>query len=212
MSKFITFEEAVRKKIIKEGDLVDPKEIFSREIKEIILTSKETGWKDEQTISFEDLSWFYADDSKGIPTLWGSTTSEKIYLQGAIGYLNGVTAINKICWALYSNMSLGVVARSATEDDIVYLRKKDNTKSKIIINNGPAWLGNSCVRVCDKNDGYFGIRYIVGNEINYSPLFNVKKEYYSNKNCMPAISLYPLSKILVDIEQKGDAWNLIPIS
>ena len=47
-----------------------------------------------------------------------STSDQTIYLQGALGYNNGVYLLNDICKELYSNSTLGITARSINIEDI----------------------------------------------------------------------------------------------
>ena len=54
-------------------------------------------------------------------------TNTNFYLQGANGYNNGVKLLNDACAAMYSNSSLGAVARSIDIEDIEAVSSYDKT-------------------------------------------------------------------------------------
>ena len=78
-----------------------------------------------QTIfqSNETLQWrildIYTDESgnEKIDLVSATPTSNYVYLQGALGYNNGVYLLNDICATLYSNSSKGITARSINLED-----------------------------------------------------------------------------------------------
>ena len=59
---------------------------------------------------------FVNDDT--VTLIAENPTNTSFYLQGANGYNNGVKLLNDACKAMYSNSSLGAVARSVDIDDI----------------------------------------------------------------------------------------------
>lgn len=71
-------------------------------------------------IKQENLEWrvLNVNEDGTIDIISEEPINEEIYLGGALGYNNGVYLLNDICKTLYSNKSLGAVARSITLEDI----------------------------------------------------------------------------------------------
>ena len=84
----------------------------------------------DQEIKQDTLSWqilkIYEDGSMDII---GSPTSKRVYLQGAIGYNNGVYLMHDICKELYSKRSEGIEARSVSLEDFEDESNRGNWKS-----------------------------------------------------------------------------------
>ena len=204
MKEFITFEEAIRKNVIKEGDKVNPHKLYS-ENKEVTLLPEETGWEKSQIFNREeDLFFFYAENRDGIPTLWGDVTKTRLSLYGEIGALRGVQAINK-CAVPYSNLRMDMVARAVDENDldIVFSLKHSNNS---------AWgLGSSFGD--NPDDVCFGVRLVYCSRVgNYYLFYSDGYAYDGSFGVRPAVSIYLPSKILVDIEEskKQETWILVP--
>ena len=75
-----------------------------------------------------DTQWqilFVNDDT--VTLIAEDSTNDRFYLEGANGYNNGVKLLNDACYAMYSNSSLGAVARSVDIDDIEAVSSFDKT-------------------------------------------------------------------------------------
>lgn len=158
-TNFITFKEAVERKIIKEGDKVNINALYPEDSKTAILYPEETGWRKKQVISREkDLQFFFANDKEGIPTFWGDTTSYEVFLRGEQGAENGVVVINKACQP-WSNLENGLKARATEVRDIYYLREKEETKLRLKEYTIAAWLASPYVYPGSSNAN-FGMCYV----------------------------------------------------
>ena len=86
------------------------------------LLSSESGTKENQEIKQDtSLMWQiininYNDGS--IELVSSRDTNQKVSLEGALGYNNGVLILNDICKTLYSNTKLGISARCINISDI----------------------------------------------------------------------------------------------
>ena len=113
-------EEVVKRLGIEVGDYID----YTYDIKTegYNLLASESGYDSNQTISQKSgMKWrilnIHAD---GTVDLIGdiSSSDQTIYFKGALGYNNGVFLLNDICKELYSNDTLGIIARSVNLEDI----------------------------------------------------------------------------------------------
>lgn len=68
----------------------------------------------------EELNWrvLNINEDGTIDIISDEPMSQEVYFGGALGYNNGVYLLNEICEKLYSNKSLGAVARSVKLEDI----------------------------------------------------------------------------------------------
>lgn len=108
-------------KDLKIGDFVDYKPDASEPytgMTEAATGSTETS---DNSIAQEDLRWriLSINDDGTVDLISSSPTSQYISFYGAKGYNNSVYLLNDICAKLYSNSSLGAIARNINlEDDI----------------------------------------------------------------------------------------------
>ena len=87
------------------------------------------GYSINQTFQTQtNLKWriLFVDDNK-LTLIADTTANTGFNLTGANGYNNGVLLLNEACHALYSNISLGGVARSLDIDDIERVSSYDKT-------------------------------------------------------------------------------------
>ena len=86
------------------------------------LLSTQSGYTSNQTVNQKSgMKWRILNiHEDGTIDLIGDTDSsdQTIYFEGALGYNNGVYLLNHICKELYSNSSLGIIARSIKLEDI----------------------------------------------------------------------------------------------
>lgn len=89
--------------------------------------AKYSGYSSDQLVYQQDTKWrileinaaeivLIAEDNLGIGSTAGNTT--KLFLHGGDGYNNGVDLLNITCETLYSNNSIGAVARSIRQSDL----------------------------------------------------------------------------------------------
>ncbi len=102
---------------VKVGDYVE----YIPDTAEYTTDTNNTGYTSAQTLNTETKDWrvLYVNSETGevLLTTNGIVNSET-YLQGIKGYFRGPTELNNICRALYSNSSLGIIARSMTVEDL----------------------------------------------------------------------------------------------
>ena len=85
----------------------------------------------EQTFNRdEDMTWKIWDFDGNIVRIIGEPTTQKLKLQGANGYNNGLWALDYICRTLYSNNESGVSATTLKRTDIQKVSNYDYTKFK----------------------------------------------------------------------------------
>ncbi len=79
-----------------------------------------TGYDNAEDLTTEDLKWriLGVDKNGCLILISNKPTSKLIYFQNAKGYNNGVYILNDICATLYSNIELGINARSLTIEDV----------------------------------------------------------------------------------------------
>ena len=85
------------------------------------LSESITGSTDNTSIIKQDnLKWriMNIDASGRVDLISETPTNQDVYFDGARGYNNGVYVINDICKSLYSNSSLGIIARNLDLKDI----------------------------------------------------------------------------------------------
>lgn len=203
MERYITFDEAVRQEVIKDGDPINLQELFSKENKTVSLSPHHTGYKVEQHFSRENgLEWFYFKDKDGFSNIYGNPTENGLILSGQIGYNNAIYNIKCIC-SLFANKKIGMNSRSIMEKDINLLYHKTN-----IIQN--SFLGNLAYK--NTSDvAFYGIRI--------ADQYGVKSHYlYSSDDysdyiiypIRPVISFVNPSKIILDTQSKKTSgkWRL----
>ena len=81
----------------------------------------------------------------------GNPTKDKLYLQGATGYNNGVKTLDKICDELYSNKKTGVSVTNLKRSDIQKVSTYDYTNYKHQKNEWEEDMSND-----DVNTVHFG--------------------------------------------------------
>lgn len=98
------------------------------------LTTAVSGYTSNQSISQETMKWqiMSVNEDGTVDLISETSTSQKVYLYGALGYNNGVYIINDICNKLYSNSGLNIYSRSIKNED---LEDKMNSYGKNKINN-----------------------------------------------------------------------------
>ena len=107
----------ITREILKIGDYVeytpDTASTYS-------LTSAVSGYTSNQSIMQETMKWqiMSVNEDGTVDLISETSTSQKVYLFGDLGYNNGVWILNDICSKQYSNKSLGITARSIKIEDI----------------------------------------------------------------------------------------------
>lgn len=86
------------------------------------LPTTQSGYSSSQTIeqNTTTLQWRILnidEENDTIDLVSAEPTDNVVYLQGALGYNNGVYLLNDICATLYSNSSKGITARSINLED-----------------------------------------------------------------------------------------------
>lgn len=105
-----------------------------------------SGYSNEQIEQDKNLKWRILNIKEdGIDLVCDEQTSAMLYLQGARGYNNGVYLLNDYCKTMYSNETIGAVARSLNIEDI--------QDKMITINGKKAYETNKCYE-CGKNHEY----------------------------------------------------------
>ena len=92
--------------------------------------SEYSAYDKDQVIKAEDLKWRVLSVSDNeVELISEKPTTSEVYLEGALGYNNGVTLLNNLCEVLYSNSNIKATARSYNIEDIGYtenVRKRKN--------------------------------------------------------------------------------------
>lgn len=107
----------ITREILKIGDYVeytpDTASAYS-------LTTAVSGYTSNQSIPQETMKWqiMSVNEDGTVDLISETSTSQKVYLFGDLGYNNGVWILNDICSKQYSNKSLGITARSIKIEDI----------------------------------------------------------------------------------------------
>lgn len=107
----------ITREILKIGDYVeytpDTASAYS-------LTTAVSGYTSNQSIPQETMKWqiMSVNEDGTVDLISETSTSQKVYLFGNLGYNNGVWILNDICSKQYSNKSLGITARSIKLEDI----------------------------------------------------------------------------------------------
>lgn len=83
--------------------------------------SKYSGYDDDQEFTQDNLKWrvLNINEDGTIDLISDGTISENVYLEGALGYNNGVYLLNDYCKTLYSNEDLNAISRSLNIEDII---------------------------------------------------------------------------------------------
>ena len=112
-----TEEGDITKEKLKIGDYV---EYTPDTVGAYSLTSAVSGYTSNQSISQETMKWqiMSINEDGTVDLISETSTSQKVYLFGNLGYNNGVWILNDICSKQYSNKSLGITARSIKIEDI----------------------------------------------------------------------------------------------
>lgn len=94
---------------------------YTPDTKQYTPNTADTGYNRRQTLRTERANWrvIYTDPDTGevLVTPEGAVNLGT-YLAGLKGYYNGVSILNEMCSALYSNAELGITARSMTVEDL----------------------------------------------------------------------------------------------
>ena len=107
----------ITREILKIGDYVeytpDTASTYS-------LTSAVSGYTSNQSIPQETMKWqiMSVNEDGTVDLISETSTSQKVYLYGNLGYNNGVWKLNVICSKQCSNKTLGITARSIKIEDI----------------------------------------------------------------------------------------------
>ena len=102
---------------VKVGDYVE----YIPDTAEYTTDTNNTGRTSTQTLNTETKDWrvLYVNSETGEVLLTtNGIVNDGTYLEGTKGYFRGPTELNNICKALYSNSSLGIIARSMTIEDL----------------------------------------------------------------------------------------------
>ena len=102
---------------VKVGDYVE----YIPDTAEYTTDTNNTGYTSVQTLNTETKDWrvLYVNSETGEVLLTtNGIVNDRTYLQGTKGYLRGPAELNNICKTLYSNSSLGIIARSMTIEDL----------------------------------------------------------------------------------------------
>lgn len=214
MPNAISLEEAIRKGIINEGDLVNPYGLYYKRSQRIYLKYDEVGTYEVKSFDRENnLKCFFCEDSSGIPTLWFENLSYELCLKGKKGCLNGISTLNKVC-NLYSNINLGMVARPVNKDDILYLSQKEESHKRLNEFENPFWLDSYCTTFDGKKTHYIGLQIGYKDKILNGSLYCIEEDNESldHLGVRPAVSIYLPSQIMVSMEtyDRTRGWKLIP--
>ena len=212
MAEFISLEKALRIKLIRKGDLINPSGCFGNKINEIILGRHRTGLNYDQFFKREEnLIWTYDLDLNGKPTLFSSQTEFDLILQGKAGCENVENLLNTMS-SVYSSHEVGLNARALTKEDAeFFVCNKIALERFIKPNNKTVWLASSYVDPSSKHQD-FGVYIMFDSGIGRYNLF-YPYGYGSRVGyaaCF-AISLLNPEKLLVDIESmtRYGVWKLI---
>lgn len=209
--KTMGFYKAVRKRIIKKGDFVNPEELFLHEPK-VTIEPQQSGCNEEQTFKREKLIWFFANDAKGNFSLFGSTTKAELKLYGKTGYDNGVIIQNTIIKSLYNNDIISLNSRAWTKEDVLELRKNVDVKRVLTYSaffKKAGWLGSSFM--CENYSCMrFGINYVSRKGVNYCHLFRSNEHLSCGRYGLRPVLLIPDSKVIVDLDsmKENGSWKL----
>lgn len=120
-----------------------------------ILTSDVSGYSNNQTISqpLTKLNWriLSINDDGSIDLISETPTDMPVYFGGALGYNNGVYALNDICEKLFSNSYLKIKARSINVEDIEKQETPQGTTKRMEFDNGISKYGNTKTYTGDVN-------------------------------------------------------------
>lgn len=207
MSKLITFEQALREKIIRDGELINPNQLFTNIKENVVLIPEETGMEKDQVFKREVLKWFFSTDESGRPAIFGSATENMLSLSGKVGYENSIDIQNRICSHLYSSIDLRFECRSITAVDIDKLNKRSKPYELLIKNNNRSWVATKYAYPCNDVKAY-GVRYLDYDTAYYCELFNVNGSSYCKSYGISPVLNIQQDKILVDIEGQDEcgAW------
>lgn len=111
--------QAENKDKLKIGDYIEyePDSVESYTKLNYSIASRDNGVIPQEVLTWRVLRIY--DD--GSIELIGSQTKSRLFLQGHLGYNNGVFLMNDICANLYSKKSENIVARSVNIADVEYL-------------------------------------------------------------------------------------------
>lgn len=111
------------------------------------LTSAVSGYTKDQVIPqpATALKWrvLNINEDRSIDLISETPTDKIVYFNGALGYNNGVYALNDICEKLFSNISLGIKARSINIEDIEKQETMDGKAARLAYNSGSAVYGKT---------------------------------------------------------------------
>ena len=101
---------------VKVGDYVE----YIPDTAEYTTDTNNTGRTSTQTLNTETKDWrvLYVNSETGEVLLTTNGAVNGVRLEGTKGYFRGPAELNNICKALYSNSSLGIIARSMTIEDL----------------------------------------------------------------------------------------------
>ncbi len=105
------------------------------------LNSVYSGYSQERIINQDsELKWrvFSINNDGSISLISAKPTAQKVTLNGAAGYNNGVFLLNDICNQLYSNKEIGAVARSISYEDVLSkMQSTEINEPTVITYNSP---------------------------------------------------------------------------
>lgn len=210
MAKLISFEEAIRTGLIKEGDMVNLIACLQHDNREVLLEADETGWDEDQVFEREDnLKWCFTLDFEGNPILLGHTTEFNLALQGEVAYKSVKNGLLNEIASVYSNEEIGIYARSINIIDADFLENNENICFWKNITD--SWINTSYSRVSVQ---YFqsGIKVLKYFEVRDCDLYDMYGKSYYGVNGITPIILLKDSKILlqIDLMERDGEWKLIP--
>ena len=142
----------------------------------VSLSTAETGYTSEQTLPAKDTFRVMDIDSRGNMTLIGAMTSsdQRIYFSGALGYNNAVYTLNTKCSDLYKDTSKGITARSIKVEDITSkFNETGNGKLTTYISNQISSLspGTNVTKNKNKDDEFDNTVTYSNGDTNYPDIF-----------------------------------------
>ena len=171
--------------------------------KSYTISTEDSGWDSEQTVSYEELTWKIWDfDGTNLRIISEKPTAEKLKLKGAKGYNNGVYLMNDICKKFYGQydedekMKEGISVSNLKRSDILKVSTYNFTEfNRSIGNDKKIKYGEE--KKYDTNDSYNGYpgKY----------LENDAKWRYENNEDTPA-EYDKYGTILEDDAKSGKEW------
>lgn len=160
----INIEEETEQNKLYVGDYVDytPQNMTTSYVVEKKYSGHENMVYEQENLTWRILS---IDENKKTVDIIGTPTEGLVYLDGSIGYNNGVYLINDLCSTFYSNQKLGATARNLKIEDIQDKMKAASNGKKIYENYTTSYTNpNSDVNVT------YGSQYTIS-QFRYYPKY-----------------------------------------